>query len=120
MFALLAPAGFALVVSVKKRLDAHAQYAAVQRRAKQAADLRGAAAGALPDAEVELWRERAALATERIKGLETVITVRFAAGTRRQDGQWLLSERLLSTNVPGDRLPARRRPVARCRSTWAR
>jgi hypothetical protein len=76
MFALLIPSGFAIVVSVKKKLDAHAQWQAAQRRQKMAADLRGAAAGALPDAEVELWRERAALATERIKGLETVITAR--------------------------------------------
>ena len=79
MFALLLPAGCALVVSVKKRLDAHAQFAAAERRQKQAAELRGAAAGALPDAEVELWRGKAALATERIKGLETVITVRVRA-----------------------------------------
>jgi len=89
MFALLAPAGFALIVSVKKRLDAHAQYEAVQRRAKAAAALRGAAAGALPDAEVDLWRQRAMLATERIKGLETVITVRCsAAGEERGDRGW--------------------------------
>jgi hypothetical protein len=97
MFAFLLPAGAALVVSIKKRVDAHAQFAAAERRQKQAAELRGAAAGALPDAEVELWRGKAALATERIKGLETTITVR--AGTaaasaqagRRQRAGWQLA-----------------------------
>jgi|APGre2960657444_1045066.scaffolds.fasta_scaffold27300_2 hypothetical protein len=76
MFALLAPAGFALVVSLKKKVDAHAQFQAAQRKAKAAADMRGAAAGVLPDEDVEHWRERAKLATDRIRGLESIITAR--------------------------------------------
>jgi hypothetical protein len=83
MFALLVPAGFALVVKVVKG-NAHAQHAAAERKQKACAAMRGAAAGALPDADVEAWRERAVLATERIKGLESIITVRSARrGARR-------------------------------------
>jgi hypothetical protein len=75
MFALLVPAGFALVVRVVKG-NAHQQHAAAERKAKACAQMRGAAAGALPDADVAHWRERAILATDRIKGLESIITVR--------------------------------------------
>ncbi len=93
MFALLAPAGFAVVVGIKKKIDAHAQFMAAQKKAKAAAELRGAAAGVLPDEDVEHWRERAMLATERIKGLESIISVRHSrrrAGGARQLGQWAL------------------------------
>ena len=90
MFALLVPAGFALVVKVVKGNNAHAQHAAAERKAKAAAQMRGAAAGALPDADVALWREKAMLATERIKGLETIITVRRA----RHSPAWLPDRQL--------------------------
>ena len=82
MFALLAPAGFAVVVGLKAKLDAHAQWKAAQQRQKKASELRGAAAGALPDAELEEWRQKAMLATERLKGLETLVQVRACLGPR--------------------------------------
>lgn len=77
MFALLAPAGFAVVVGVKKRLDAHKRWKEAEK-AKQAANaFRGAAAGALPeDEEMTILRQRAALATERIMGLESLLQAR--------------------------------------------
>jgi cytolysin (calcineurin-like family phosphatase) len=78
MFALLAPAGFAVVVGLKAKLDAHAQWKAAQQRQKTAAGLRGAAAGILPDEELEAWRAKAELATERLKGLETLVQVRVS------------------------------------------
>ena len=76
MFALLAPAGFAVVVGLKARLDAHAQWKAAKGRHEAAADMRGAAASALPDEELEAWRQRAQLATERLWGLEKLVQVR--------------------------------------------
>ena len=84
MFALLAPAGFALIVGVKQRLDAHAQFQAAQRREKAAKGLRGAAAGALPEAaDVAEWRAKAALATQRIVGLEGILQARAGAAPPR-------------------------------------
>jgi hypothetical protein len=108
MFALLVPAGFALVVKVVKG-NAHAQHAAAERKAKACAQLRGAAAGALPDADVEVWRERAVLATERIKGLETIITVRGARRGRaaRRRPLPLVPEQTVWAR--GRRAPRRRR-----------
>lgn len=82
MFALLAPAGFAVVVGLKAKLDAHAQWKAAQQRQKKATELRGASAGALPDAELEEWRQKAMLATERLKGLESLVQVRACCGPR--------------------------------------
>ena len=76
MFALLVPAGFAIVCKVIGHGDAHAKHRQAVDKAKACSDFRGAAAGVLPDADVELWRARAVTATERIKGLESIITVR--------------------------------------------
>jgi len=88
MFALLVPAGFAVIVRVlgKKQPssgDPHERHREAEARAKAAAKMRGAAAGALPDVEVEHWRQRAVLATERIKGLETIVTARGRQELRR-------------------------------------
>lgn len=76
MFALLAPAGFAVVVGVKKRLDAHRAWKEAQKRKEAQSAFRGAAAGALPDEELDILRQRAAVATERIAGLENLIQAR--------------------------------------------
>ena len=80
MFALLVPAGFAVVLKVGAHIDAHKKHRQACEKAKATSSFRGAAAGALPDADVELWRAKAELATERIQGLESIITVRGAAG----------------------------------------
>ena len=79
MFALLVPAGFAVVLKVGAHIDAHKKHRQACEKAKATSSFRGAAAGALPDADVELWRAKAELATERIQGLESIITVRGAA-----------------------------------------
>ena len=78
MFALLVPAGFAVVLKVGAHIDAHKKHRQACEKAKATSSFRGAAAGALPDADVELWRAKAELATERIQGLESIITVRAA------------------------------------------
>lgn len=79
MFALLAPAGFAVVVGVKKRLDAHKKWKEAQKANETQKSFRGAAAGALPEGEeMAILRQRAALATERIMGLENLLQVRSA------------------------------------------
>ena len=84
MFALLVPAGFAVVLKVGAHIDAHKKHRQACEKAKANSSFRGAAAGALPDADVELWRAKAELATERIQGLESIITVRGAASLAPQ------------------------------------
>ena len=79
MFALLVPAGFAVVLKVGAHIDAHKKHRQACEKAKATSSFRGAASGALPDADVELWRAKAELATERIQGLESIITVRGGA-----------------------------------------
>ena len=76
MFALLLPAGAAIVVGVKKKIDAHHKFQKAKQKHDEAIRLRGCAAGALRDDELELWRERAAVATQRITGLERTLEAR--------------------------------------------
>ena len=85
MFALLAPAGFAIVIGVRNSVDG---WRKAKQREEASRAFRGAAAGALPDADLEEWRQRAELATQRIAGLEMLLEARrhLKAAGMRQSG----------------------------------
>jgi hypothetical protein len=101
------PAGFAIVCRVGASIgDAHNKHRQACEKQRACNDMRGAAASMLPDADVELWRSRAVVATERIKGLESIITVR----ARRRRG---LRER--AARVRATRASARRGEPASAR-----
>ena len=75
MLAIVAPAGIAIVISVKNRFDARrAALRGAEREAAQGG-LRGAAASSVVDADGH-WKESAVRAAERVAGLEALLQAR--------------------------------------------